>query len=166
MRKPTEKQRRFLAAYLGEANGNATKAARIAGYAWPMQAGGKLVEKCWFLEAVNAAVARARMEAGEVLARLAGHAAGDMGDFLDIRDDGTFRIDLTKAAKAGKTHLIRGVRHWRTTRENVVIEVTELELHSSLDALETLAKHHGLYLRKNECPNPQPNRLRIHIPGA
>ncbi len=31
-RKLTEKQRRFVEAYLGEARGNATEAARIAGY--------------------------------------------------------------------------------------------------------------------------------------
>lgn len=38
-RKFTEKQEAFVAAYIGEANYNATKAARIAGYALPKQSG-------------------------------------------------------------------------------------------------------------------------------
>jgi hypothetical protein len=50
---------RFVAAYLGEANGNATEAARLAGYAKPMQQGSRLlrnVEVAAAIEAHNAQV--------------------------------------------------------------------------------------------------------------
>ena len=42
-RELTVKQHAFVSAYLGEANGNATEAARIAGYKQPMQQGNRLL---------------------------------------------------------------------------------------------------------------------------
>lgn len=41
----TEKRRRFVLAYVGEAAGNATEAARIAGYAKPHPEGAQLLQK-------------------------------------------------------------------------------------------------------------------------
>jgi phage terminase small subunit len=38
----TDRQRAFLAAYLGESRRNATHAATTAGYAWPDKQGGRL----------------------------------------------------------------------------------------------------------------------------
>jgi hypothetical protein len=49
----TPKQAVFVAAYLGEANRNATEAARIAGYANPGQRGHELVKKREIQDAIN-----------------------------------------------------------------------------------------------------------------
>ena len=50
----TEKQRKFVEAYVGEAKGNATKAARLAGYSAPRTSGKENTAKHHILEAVEA----------------------------------------------------------------------------------------------------------------
>ena len=50
----TYKQRLFVSAYLGEANGNATEAARIAGYADPGIRGHELVKNSKIRAAIDA----------------------------------------------------------------------------------------------------------------
>ena len=64
----TLKQRLFVEAYLGEANGNATKAARIAGYGQPRQAGSRMLSNVDIRELVNKRVTQAGMDANRVLA--------------------------------------------------------------------------------------------------
>lgn len=39
----TERQRAFIEAYLGDARGNASEAARVVGYKWPSKVGPALV---------------------------------------------------------------------------------------------------------------------------
>ena len=39
----TERQRAFIEAYLGDARGNASEAARVVGYRWPSKVGPELV---------------------------------------------------------------------------------------------------------------------------
>lgn len=43
VRELTDRQRRFIEAFLGDARGNATEAARMAGYRWPSKVGPALV---------------------------------------------------------------------------------------------------------------------------
>jgi phage terminase small subunit len=50
----TEKRRRFVLAYVGEAMGNASEAARIAGYAHPMQQGHDTLRNREVAEAIRA----------------------------------------------------------------------------------------------------------------
>lgn len=52
----TEKQRRFVEAYMGAAAGNATEAAMAAKYANPAQAGSRLLRNAKILEAIKARV--------------------------------------------------------------------------------------------------------------
>lgn len=56
----TPKQAVFVAAYLGEANRNATAAARVAGYADPGQRGHELVKKREIQEAISEQIAEIR----------------------------------------------------------------------------------------------------------
>jgi len=55
----TEKQRRFVLAYVGEAMGNATEAARVAGYAHPNQQGSETLAKHGVQAALSALAAPA-----------------------------------------------------------------------------------------------------------
>ncbi len=133
----TPKQRLFVTAYL--ANGfNATKAAKEAGYSekTAYSIGAENLTKPVIAAAIKKGLSDHAMGAEEVLARLADHARGDMGDFLAIRAGNAF-FDLEKAEKVGKLHLIKRYAFSRKTG-------MELELHDPQSALNTLARHHGL----------------------
>lgn len=51
----TEKQRRFVEAYTGEAQGNATRAATLAGYTHPTTQGPRMLENVGVASAIEAA---------------------------------------------------------------------------------------------------------------
>lgn len=140
----TYKQRLFVAFYLGESNGNACDAARRAGYAWPEKQGAQLLGKTRIKAAISSAVASAVISANEVLARLSEFVNADLGDFLDIEDSGEWKVNLWKAKRARKTRLLKKVK---STKDG-----TEIELYSPLDALDRLARYHGLY--KDQPPTP------------
>jgi phage terminase small subunit len=147
--KLTYKQRLFVYAYLGEADGNASEAARIAGYGQPHSAGPRLLADERIRSLISRRVDQAAMSADEVLARLSEFASADIGDYVDEQADGTIKIDLDKARKANRTRVIKKIKVTKrtyTTKQGTEEEqTTELELHSPLVALDKLAQHHGLY---------------------
>jgi hypothetical protein len=136
-REPTYKQRLFVEAYLGESNGNATDAARRAGYAWPEKVAERLVGKSGIRAAINARVASAAMGTNEVLARMADIASADIGEFLEFDDDRGWRIDLRGAGR--RTYVIKRIKRTR--------DGTEIEIRDSLHALIKLGEYHGLWKR-------------------
>lgn len=94
------------------------------------------------------------MSADEVLLRLAQHARGDMGDFLDIGSMG-FVIDLDSAKKKGLTHLIKKVKlrtQTSTSKEGIETEThyMEIELYDAQAALVQLGRYHKLFTDKQE----------------
>lgn len=148
--KLTYKQRLFVNAYLGEADGNASQAARIAGYGQPHMAGPRLIAIDYIQSLISRRVDIAAMTANEVLARISEFGSADIGDYLEEQPDGSLRVLLAEAKKAGRTRVIKKIKITRKTstssRGDVEEEVvTELELHSPLVALDKLAQHHGLY---------------------
>lgn len=132
----TYKQRLFVAAYLGGAKGNATEAARMAGYAVPHPNGFKVLRLPAVRAAVEAQLKSAAMPAAEVLARLSEIASADIYDFITVDRKGGWKVDLRKARKAEKTGLIKKIKDTE--------HGTEIELHSPLEALKELARVHGL----------------------
>jgi phage terminase small subunit len=144
----TYKQRLFVEAYLGEAGGNATEAARLAGYAWPKKVAERLVGKSGIRAAIDARLDEAALTANQVLARLSDIATGDLGDFLTIDDAGAWSIDMRKAKRAGRTHLIKKIKASPTG--------TEIELHSPLDALDKLGKYRRLFVERIALEEKQP----------
>lgn len=139
LRELTYKQRIFVAAYLGQAGGNATEAARIAGYSWPEKQGYQLLGKTSIKAAVATKLAQVAMSSDEVLARLSDMASADVAEFLDIKDDGSFDIDVKGAKRRGKTHLIKKLT---PTKFGLAIE-----LHDSQAALEKLGRYYGVFNR-------------------
>jgi hypothetical protein len=65
----SERQRLFVDAFTGEAQGNATKAAEMAGYAHPMQTGHKLIKVEAVRKAIEAATAEAKAAGAMTRAR-------------------------------------------------------------------------------------------------
>jgi len=133
----TTKRRTFIEHYL--ACWNATEAAKAAGYAYPSREGWRLLNECEDVQtAVRERLAEKAMTADEVLTRLAEQARGNLGDFVEVHDDGTWTINLKRAREAEKLGLIKTL--WVDRRGT-----TRIELHDPQRALELLAKHHGLF---------------------
>lgn len=121
-RQLTIKQEAFIAAYLGEAKGNASEAARIAGYSKPAEQGYENLRKPQIASRVKEHVAAKFATADAVLAELTDVAMADWRDFIEIiaRD------------KTGKPVKVR------------------MDLSNKVKALELLGKHHQLFIDKQE----------------
>lgn len=147
------KRRIFVLAYLDCLN--ATEAARRAEYAEPNKQGPRLLVNVGIRAAVDAGLRERAMGRDEVLARLAEHASGDIGTFLDIAPSGReFWVNLH-----GKpTRLIKKIKITKSSvgsEDGPVIDTkVELELYDAQSALATLAKHYGLLVDRQEISGP------------
>jgi hypothetical protein len=103
---------------------------------------------------IKATLDNKAMSADEVLHRLAEHARGNMGDFIDI-ESMSFSLNLQKAKELGLTHLIKKVKDRVVMTSNKDGEETEthtleIELYDAKSALDTLAKYHGLLVDRTD----------------
>ncbi len=139
----TLKQKLFVEAYLGEAHGNATEAARIAGYegnSKTLEAVGRQnLANTRIAALVAERVADAALTADEVLGLLKDHATSTMADFVDV-DGPTWRLNLTKAEDAGKMHLIKSIS---STKYG-----PRIELYDAQAAAVHLGRYHHLFTDK------------------
>lgn len=142
----TYKQRLFVEAYLGPAGGNATDAARRAGYAWPDRAGPRLVGKSSVRAAIDARLDEAALSTSEILARLSECATASVEHFIAIDEnaqgDAAYRLDLNKAKRRHKLHLIKKIK---PTQHGIGIE-----LHDPIAALDKLGRYRGLWDSKGQ----------------
>ncbi|HET8522270.1 MAG TPA: terminase small subunit [Thermomicrobiales bacterium] len=115
--KLTPKQRRFADAYLGEAKGNATEAARIAGYKLPEQSGYENKKKPEIRAYIDDRLNAETLSSAEVLAELTDVGAARWREFVEILqyDD--------------KGEPLR----------------VKMDLSAKIKALELLGKHHQLF---------------------
>ena len=142
----SSKNRKFVIEYVQ--CWNATKAADRAGYAHPRQAGSRLLSNVDIQAEIQRHLEENAMTAGEVLKRLGDHARGDMGDFLDIGDDGSVAIDLSRAKKVGQTALIKKFTKTTRTFKDETTEQVAVELYDAQAALQLIGKHLGLFSDK------------------
>ena len=139
----THKQALFVEAFLGTAKGNATEAARIAGYADPEARTGRLQRSPAVRAALRERVDRMAMTADEVLARLAEQARGSIEDCLTFPNGATTpMLDLEKARRIGKLHLVRSLRPGKFG--------VAVELYDAQAALALLGRYHGLFIERHE----------------
>jgi phage terminase small subunit len=140
----TLKQTLFVEAYLSN-GGNATDAARKAGYKGDDDAmrarGAETVANRNVRAAIDArmeevAAKRGILSAEDVLDLISQHASGSMDDFTTAAGRGV-RLDLAKAKKAGKFHL---VKEFKKTDKG-----TEIKLYDAQAAAALLGKHHGIF---------------------
>jgi phage terminase small subunit len=146
------KQQLFVEAYLGEAKGNATEAARVAGYKNPRISGSENLTKPAILARISERVSEAAMPANEVLRLLSEQAFGSLEDFLDLGTpdarypqalQGKVKVDIRKAAQAGKLRLLK-------TYKDSPKDGIEITLHDPQAALVHLGRHHKLFTDKVE----------------
>lgn len=143
----SNRQRVFIEEYL--TCWIASEAARRAGYANSKVAGSRLLSNDNLRAAIRARIDEKAMTADEVLTRLAEHARGDMGDFMDINSM-SFGLNLVKAKELGLTRLIHKIKQRTTTiihkdGEEEEHNTIELELYDAQAALVQLGKHHELF---------------------
>lgn len=169
------KQKKFIEAYL--VTFNATEAARQAKYkgddATLASVGWENLRKPEISKVIEERLAETAMPAGEVLMRLAGHARGNMGDFVKFVD-GRPTFDLEAAALLGKMDLVKKLKTKTRTfsmlppsmdeastaedaeaegeAEGAEVEVTEttieFELYDAQAALALLGRAHKLFTDK------------------
>jgi len=144
----TPKQSQFCRHFLNDAGLNATEAARLSGYKFPMQEGHRLRSHPAVTAHIQEALEARAMPVDEVLARLSDIARGSLDDFIDLEEIGTDedgnpivsspRINLVKARRRGVLHTFESIEF----RPDGGIK---LKRYSALHALETLAKIHALF---------------------
>lgn len=123
---------------------NATEAAKRAGYSArsARSIGSENLTKPDIRAMIDKRLKDLGMGADEVLARLSDMASSTMADFIKPTKSGSATLDLVKAAKADKLHLIKKFR--------VGIEGVSIELYDSQAALVQLGRHHALFVDKQE----------------
>jgi phage terminase small subunit len=130
----TQRQRLFVEAYIGPANGNAREAARAAGYSGDdnalSQRAFELIRNTKIAELIGVRVEEAVMRSNEVLSELSAIAKADWKNFLEIR---------------------RG-------KEGEIISAT-LKLSDKIKSLELLGKYHKLFSDRVDL-NVQVNNWR------
>lgn len=118
----TTKQEAFVAAYLGAAHGNATEAARMAGYKSPKQQGTENLAKPAISARIKAHVSKQVATADDVLRELADVAFADWREFVTVRTN---------------------------PRSGLPVDV-KMDLTNKVKALELLGKYHSLFVEKQQ----------------
>jgi hypothetical protein len=151
----TFKQRMFVEAYLGESRGNATDAARVAGYRLPNMAGPRLLVKAGIRVAIDARIDSAALTTSRMLAILSDHATASVEDFGTVDESG-FTMDLSRAKRRGRLHCIKKLKPVKvdlddgeTDDDGRPIRKTvtryEIELYDAQAAIEKLGKYRGIW---------------------
>ena len=152
----TQRQENFIEKYL--TCFNKTQAAIEAGYS-PRTAysiGWENLKKPEIQEAISRRLAETAMSADEVLMRLAEHARGDMGQFLNANG----LVDFSH----GKSRLIKKFTQRRILRKDNEEEIiTSIELYDAQAALALIGKHHGILAEKTELSGPNGCEMVIRV---
>lgn len=148
-RELTTKQELFVSAYLGPANGNATEAARMAGYKTPHPEGFRLLRNPTIAARVKEHLNKYAGTADDVLSELARVGFAPVDEYVEVlsRDKHgnpvKVKMDLTNKVKAlellGKYHQVFVERQQLdiNIREHRVIGIAQAEL----DAMFQPADH-------------------------
>jgi len=156
--KLTNKQLMFINHYL--VCYNASEAARRAGYSEASAAsiGSENLHKPEIRAAIDARIEAATLTADEALRLLAEQATADMGQFVD--DFGG--INIGKARKAGKMHLVKKYRYTSTDKT----EQSEIELYDAQSALKDIIDRlQGKAIQRKEISGKDGQAIRIITTG-
>lgn len=152
MRSLDHYQRLFVHYYLGDAKNDEVKSARLAGYRNPERRGPTLLKNptiCAYLE--QKLEESGAMPVAEILARLSTIAALDVMEFVEFKTETNKAgveverpaLDFKKIKKLHKGGLIKKLKIQPSG-------ATEIEFHDSADAMDKLAKYHGMFKERIE----------------
>jgi hypothetical protein len=153
----TLRHRRFIAYYVGEAAGNATKAARLAGYRDDNYDSLRVTARRVLTNANVQRVLQAELSKGfgtpeQVRNSIATIANGNAADYLEPGEDGKLKVSLDRMADNGALGQINQVEEniIETTEGGATVIRRKLKLYDRLKALELLAKMNGQLVDKHE----------------
>lgn len=151
--KLTGKQKLFADYYVGIANLNATRAAKLAGYSEKSayEIGSQNLRKLEILEYIEKRLDELTMPSKEILVGLTIEAKGSISDVLD--ENGQF--DYVGMCERGADKLLKKLKIKKTTRrtkdDEEIEEIThEFEMYDAQVAKVHLGKAHGLFVEKHE----------------
>lgn len=152
----TIRQRKFIAFYLGESGGNATKAASLAGYRDDNYDSLRVTAHVVLTNANVQRVLHRELSKGfgspdDVRASIAAIANGSAADYLEPGPDGKLATSLDRMAANGALTLINQI-------QEELIEVggqasvikRKLKLYDRLKALELLARMNGQLIERRD----------------
>lgn len=160
----TERQRRFVEAYIGPAGGNATKAAQMAGYkddnynSLRMTASETLA-KPYVQQAIASAWARKRQSPEWAKAGLIEVAGSTMSNFVTVNPEtGESHLDMKRALTAGALGQIKEYREevLSVNGAATVLKRT-IKIHDRTQALATLLRLQG------QLPDANVHHLHEHV---
>lgn len=143
----TDRQALFVSYYLGEALGNATEAAKLAGYEAKDRSvhaaiGSENLRKPKIRAIIDERLDELAMGTDEILARLSEHARGNMARFIETRTYGMPVISFEKETLEKYGHLIK--------KYSVGRQKVSIELHDPQAALVHLGKYRRLWVDRTE----------------
>ncbi len=152
--KLTDKQKLFADYYIGEANLNATRAARLAGYSakTAKEIGYENLTKPHISEYIEKRLDEIALSSKEVLTVLTNHAKGTIAYVLE--PDGQF--DYEQMCKRGADKFLKKLKIKKTIRrekgsDDEIEEIThEFELHDAQSAAVHIGKARGLFIDRTE----------------
>lgn len=151
--KLTPKQKAFADFYCGQSRGNATDAARRAGYADPEVSGWQNKQKVAVSGEITRILQSRTLGGEEVLERLTQHANGTLSHFIYTSGD-VATLDLSTEDAQANLHLLKKVKTKRRTggKDDEKWEEieTEIELHDPQAALVHLGRFHKLFTDKQD----------------
>jgi phage terminase small subunit len=163
----TYKQKAFAEAYLH--CGNATDAAKVAGYSekTARSIGSENLTKPDIQALIQERLSQMKISADEVLFRLIDQARGSIRPFIKINSKGFISFDFSTPEALEYMHLIKKIKCKHSRRivdqgDNAGAwedESIEVELHDAQVALQLLGRHFGLFDNKSmwstqEIPYP------------
>ncbi len=143
----TLKQRRFVHFYLAVTNGNATQAARLAGYAGDdvtlASVGYENLRKPQISALIERLMEEEAMPAREVLQRLTRHARASIADVFEVQGDSKYPVlNIAKAFETGGIHTIKSIKR---DKGALTIETVDVQ-----NAIVQLGRYHKLFTDKSE----------------
>jgi phage terminase small subunit len=153
----TIRQRAFVAALVGPAGGNATKAAEMAGYASENR-NALMVTACRLLsfakvaEAITHALAARNASPEWAKLQLIDAAGSSLANFVTVNESGEPRLDFKKAAEAGAMGQLKEFHHEVIKVDGAAGETikTTIKVHDRMTAIQTLLKLHGLLIDRRD----------------
>jgi hypothetical protein len=159
---------RFVEAYLGEAGGNATEAARMAGcgttYWSQADAGSTLLEKPQVVSTIARMIDQSRMSTEMTIHRLGQMLRANIADYWAYKPDGSVdcdafgrpRFDLERARQLGKLHLIDKITYTNTG--------IKIELPKKTEVIALMMKFQGLLTERLEITHREdPQQVKAEI---
>lgn len=151
----TNKQLAFVNHYIASFF-NATRAAELAGYAYPNVQGPRLLVNVSIADEISRRIDEQAMPANEVLARLSAQARGSIGEFVATDDAGI--PNGFSLANDRPLPLVKKV--------SVTDKGWSFEMYDAQAALVHLGKHHGLFVERHEHTWKDELKQQGHDPDA